>query len=151
MTFHLQEQLDSSKECKISRDLRLVQREDSRTIVVVDLYFTDASGGNVPGLFLRHGVRKNFSRAIRNAKFQNIPEVVLNRVPARRPGRQAQRKRRLTDILDYGCYVKLLSLGIGKTDGVIDSKCASLRVDALRQEEKENKDRSEERRVGEEG
>src|ERR1051325_12126972 len=108
MAFYLQEQRDSSKECKISRDLRLVQREDTRTIVVVDLYFADAPGGNVPGLFVRHGVRKNFSRAICNAKLQNIPEVVLNRVPAWGPCRQAYGKRRAIGFFCFSSFILTL-------------------------------------------
>ena len=137
MTFNLKEQFDSGKECKVFSDLRLVKRENGGTIIVVDLYFSDTLRGNVPGLFLRHDMRKDVARAIGNAKPQNILEIVLNRVPAWRPRRQAQPNPRLIDVLDEGSYTKLFRARICKTDGVVDFERRSLRISALCQNEQE--------------
>src|SRR5215813_1329552 len=108
MTFSLKEQLDSRKECKIIRDLCLIQGENSRAIVVVDLYFPDSPSSNVPGLLPGHCVRENLSRCIRDAKLQDILEIVLNRVPAGRPCRQTQIKPWLIYVLDDRRNMKLL-------------------------------------------
>src|SRR5262245_42435735 len=128
MTFSLKEQLDSRKECKIIRDLCLIESEDSRPIVVVDPYFPDSPRSNVPGLLPRHCVRENLSGRLRDAELQDILEIVLNCVPAGCPCRQTQIKTCLIYVLDDSRNMKLLCGRIIKTDRVVDLKCAFLRL-----------------------
>lgn len=82
---------------------------------------------------------------IRDPKSKDVLKIILNRVPARRPGRQAEVKPRLVDVFDVGRNVKLLAARIGKRDRVIDLESVFLSQNALSAYEQDNNEQERER------
>src|SRR6185369_2336096 len=61
MSLGLKKELDSLKKSEILCDLCLVESEDGRAVIIVDLDFLDPASIDIPCLLFRHRMRQDLS------------------------------------------------------------------------------------------
>ena len=113
MPFGHQEQLDAGEEGKIFGDLRLIEREDVGAIIELDFNPVNAFGVDAPRLLAGHYGLQPRALRIGDGEAQNVLGVILNRVPAGRPGRQLQAQLIFMDVLHVSGDVKEMLFLIG--------------------------------------
>ena len=134
MTLRHQEELRAREERVVRRDPRLIRGEHVRQVIEIDGDTRDPPRLDSPGL-LAHQRRPQLPAARRgDSETKNVLRIVLNHIPAWRPYRQREIKRRLVDVPDVCGDVKELTRDIGDLDRVLDLEPATLSRCSLRQQ-----------------
>src|SRR6266851_1774230 len=92
------EQLSAGEESEVAGELRLIQSKNVGSVVEFDFDGVETLRFDSPGLFVNHLWLKPFAVCVGDLEPEDVLEVILDGVPARRPCRKRKLKMGIFDV-----------------------------------------------------